>query len=695
MHNTSRFRPRHAVWITTAAVALLISGCGGNAEPNIVATPTSATPVAATSSTRANADDLMAVSDGQGGVRSVKASADAYVQPAAAEEKKSPVNLQRRSFKPSVTPIDLGTVNPEKSLQLRKDQTKRGAGKAMQVGFPREVARARDSQSTAQLLQWSATPSGGQIAALAFKSGSAEGMRIGVVVQTLAPQAIVRFYPSGGSKAVEVAGKDINEALALNLASGDTSEEGRTYWGPFLKGETGVFEIELPAGISTASTLIAIPRISHFFLDPLGKESLTGGLQKDDVITGGAAKAAASCNLDVSCNTPLSTASKAVASMDIVKNAASYVCTGTLLNDADSTGTPYFLTADHCIATQTVASTLDTYWFYRSSACNNGLLNPGYQLRTGGAVLLFRRTAVSNTSSSQPVSTDTSFLRLNAAPPAGAVFSGWSAARQSVYNGTNYTGLHNPDGDLQKYSIGQITGYSYIDNFDFAYTSPIDSARGMYRVTWSQGITEPGSSGSGLFLDANSTNPKIVGQLWGGSSVCTAPTSPDFYGRFDLAFQDSLAQWLSPYSQAVTRFYNTGSGSHFYTVSSSEVQSILQYYPGFRFEGQAYLASPVAATGLSPVFRFRNKVNGSYLWTISQSERVAINLNYSNTFIEEGVAWHARQSGAAGFVPLYRFRNFTNGTYFYTASESEKNSVLSVYSGTFIFEGIAYYVKTS
>ena len=52
---------------------------------------------------------------------------------------------------------------------------------------------------------------------------------------------------------------------------------------------------------------------------------------------------------------------------------ASYVCSGTLIADRDhSTFIPYFLTANHCVNTQTVASTIQTYWFYRSTACNSG-----------------------------------------------------------------------------------------------------------------------------------------------------------------------------------------------------------------------------------------------------------------------------------------------------------------------------------
>ena len=36
------------------------------------------------------------------------------------------------------------------------------------------------------------------------------------------------------------------------------------------------------------------------------------------------------------------------------------------------------------------------------------------------------------------------------------------------------------------------------------------------------------------------------GQLYGGSSSCSNTTAPDYYGRFDVAFNAALKKWLSP-----------------------------------------------------------------------------------------------------------------------------------------------------
>ncbi|WP_289240874.1 hypothetical protein [Delftia sp.] len=69
--------------------------------------------------------------------------------------------------------------------------------------------------------------------------------------------------------------------------------------------------------------------------------------------------------------------------MFYVQNGQGYVCSGTLINDKAGSGTPYFLTANHCISTQTVASTLETSWFYRTPSCNSRTLSSAS--RTGCA----------------------------------------------------------------------------------------------------------------------------------------------------------------------------------------------------------------------------------------------------------------------------------------------------------------------
>jgi hypothetical protein len=145
---------------------------------------------------------------------------------------------------------------------------------------------------------------------------------------------------------------------------------------------------------------------------------------------------------------------------------------------------------------------------------------------------------------------------------------------------------------------------------------------------------------------------------------------------------------------AVSRIQNTTlSGSYFFTIYDSERDSALALHPEWTLEGTAFYTSRVAAPDLSPVHRFQNKINGSYLYTIYDTERADIVANYSDFFAYEGVSWHARQTEAAGYTPLYRFRNKVNGTYLFSSYESEKESIIANYSAIFELEGIAYYVR--
>ena len=153
-------------------------------------------------------------------------------------------------------------------------------------------------------------------------------------------------------------------------------------------------------------------------------------------------------------------------------------------------------------------------------------------------------------------------------------------------------------------------------------------------------------------------------------------------------------QAISADYQPVQRVQNTTLyGAYFFSIYPTEIATALATNPNWALEGPAFWASLATGTDLHPVHRFRNKTNGSYLYTIYDTERADIAANYSATFEYEGVAWHARQTTAIGWSALYRFRNKTNGTYLFSAYESEKDAIVATYPDVFALEGIAYYVR--
>ena len=147
-------------------------------------------------------------------------------------------------------------------------------------------------------------------------------------------------------------------------------------------------------------------------------------------------------------------------------------------------------------------------------------------------------------------------------------------------------------------------------------------------------------------------------------------------------------------SAPVQRAQNTTLfGSYFFSIYPQEMSNALATNPTWNLEGTAFHASLGINPGLAPVYRFRNLINGSYLYTINDGEKNDILANYSAFFTLEGTAWYASPVPATGFSPLYRFRNLTNGTYLFSAYEAEKDAIVANYVGIFLYEGISYYVR--
>ena len=178
----------------------------------------------------------------------------------------------------------------------------------------------------------------------------------------------------------------------------------------------------------------------------------------------------------------------------------SYFCSGTLLNDSEAdTFIPYFLTANHCVSTGTVARTVEAQWFWQRSSCGSTSIDSRFATTYGGTDLL--ETSVAQ---------DSTLLRFRSSLPGGLFYSGWSA--DSISHPTQVYGIHHPDGDVKKFSAGRT-----IRHRDGRVCEDPENDIGCFTVrdgidvAWSDGATEGGSSGSGLFR-----GPHLIGALSGG-----------------------------------------------------------------------------------------------------------------------------------------------------------------------------------
>lgn len=537
-------------------------------------------------------------------------------------------------------------------------------GAPRKVGFGRDVAALASPAATAARLEWQDTPEGGKIAAISIALPQAMGARLGVSVSRLPKAAILRISPMESGTVFEVSGQEVLETLQRNVEGGDYSVAARTFWTPYVQGEQATLEVELPPGVDPVTLEIAIPRITQFFAAPYAANAqATTGIG-----------ASGSCEVDASCYTNWADVGNATAKMSYVDVwGDGYICSGSLLNNKAADFTPYFLSADHCISTQTEASSLQTYWFYRSSACNSGVLNGASQTLTGGATLLYASRA-----------TDTSFMKLNGTPPAGAVFSAWSASAAASL-GTQVTGVHHPEGDLQKIAFGSVQAYldcSVIGGSVSCYGAFQDSAS-HYQIDYTTGITEPGSSGSGLYSTVGGSH-YLIGQLTGGGATCADPTGSEFYGRFDVAYNAKLKQWLDGGGcpeKAVYRYRNTNILGHFYTTSTSEGSALIAGGAPLQYEGVAFTACASGSTsdGVFPVYRFKHlQQNGVYFYSMLPEEIASVRANLSHLLRDEGIAFYALNATASGRYPIYRFRNMTvPGANFYTILEAERANVVA------------------
>lgn len=647
-----------------------------------------------TSSTGADATNKS--SDLTATISSVAATAqtlavDAH-RPAAATvaAQEPPVKVRDLDAAPTPTIVALGAPPASQTAAAQKNNNTSAAdhmGKPLQIGFSRDVAQTSTPAATQQVLKWQTTASGSQVAAINFTSTGAKGMRLGLLVNQLPDTATLRFYAKGATTSLVITGAEVWKVLAANLAAGDKSDAGRTYWGPVADSADATIEIELPSGSSTSAVNVSVPSVMHMFMSAKEASVAAQTTINNDYNLG------LSCQVDVTCTTPLPAASDAVAYLIFNDTVGSYTCSGTLLNDSISSGTPYLLTANHCISTQTVASTLRTRFQYRSITCNDSANSTYFETATSGAKLLY-----------SAYGTDSTLVQLygtvNSPTP---LYAGWDATNPPA-NTTGTHSIHHPRGDQQRLSKGSVTDYytrapinSMVDYDITFYGSNITSGT-ILKVTTTIGLTEKGSSGSGLFKGAD-TNPQVIGQLFGGPTPsCTVPNGPiatqanNVYGRFDVAFNAGMKDFLVKGSKLVTLFNNgvNGNGVSFYTSSTPDINTFLTSNPTYTNQGQPFKVSNYQAAGLSPVYRFYNTSNGSYFYTISEKERAAVASN-TPRMRYDGVVWYASATAAAGTVPLYSAFNKTTGSQFFTTNSATRASLIAA-NPQFITDGIAFYV---
>jgi hypothetical protein len=418
---------------------------------------------------------------------------------------------------------------PARALRLAKPaarelgslQPRGTARKRVDIGFGRDVAKLAE-EPAAKALAWQQVGAS-RIAKLRVQSPGAQAVRVGI-----------RIGATRQPWELRVAGS-ADETKAIGpLRLGGPLGKTEIHWTPLTEGDAQVIEIVSPA--SLPAPRVEVVTVSHLVSGPKDRfRKLVADIGSSEP-----------CNIDVACiSNPtqafLDAANATVQLLTTHPGGLSSLCTGTILNDiTPGTQIPYLYTANHCLEAddppyrtatqmQQIASTINAFYFFDAVACNSFAVPP-YVQRFGGATYLYSDLA-----------TDVMFLRLNDWAPDGAYLAGWDANPFTVTN-TPIIVLHHPYGDLKKYTGGVLSGLDTL-------TAPRSAATGYWRTSYNQGITEFGSSGSGLFTLA-SGQYMLRGSLSTGNVFqCDARLASgyyignDWFTRFDIAFP-SIRPWL-------------------------------------------------------------------------------------------------------------------------------------------------------
>ncbi len=210
---------------------------------------------------------------------------------------------------------------------------------------------------------------------------------------------------------------------------------------------------------------------------------------------------------------------------------------------------PYVLTADHCLLGN-LANWVFQYQYWSETCTPNSDWSEDVQFN--GCTLRANNCEL-----------DFALVQMNQTPASnsGINYAGWSRSTTPATSGAS---LHHPRGDLMKVSLfnTQATSVAWEDP-----NSPCPSqTSNHWRVSFSDGIIQYGSSGAALF----DQNHRVVGQLHGyqdnicgnpGTNECWCTTqipSIGEYGRFDLSWTGGgtnatrLSNWLDPTNTGVT-----------------------------------------------------------------------------------------------------------------------------------------------
>lgn len=412
-----------------------------------------------------------------------------------------------------------------------------------------------------------------------------------------------------------------------------------------INGDDFWLEYYEPANVSGLGRL-SIEKITHGYVD-INASSKVGNLNDSFA-----------CNVDVLCDPNFNSSSgknwtnarnnhiNSVARLLISTSRGTGFCSGSMVNNTNEDGTPYFLTANHCLGLESdnakqpdgaganfdaIASvSFGFQWFTNTPQCasNSNTSGPSQPTR----VLSGGQLRANNDDS------DFALFLIDQTPPEewDIFYSGWNNSTTAFP--TTQLSIHHPSGDIMKLARNDETATKRGFNFNGNSNTQV-----WFIDDWEYGVTEGGSSGSMLL----NQNDQIIGVLSGGSAGCSGTTDNggfDIYGRIETAWNsgnnssERLRDWLDPNNTSatsidgafastisdnpviepeptteITVFPNPSTG--LFTIGGGQIAS----YQVFNLNGQLILESASGVTGNQ--LDLSNAANGLYFVRITAGDQ--------------------------------------------------------------------------